>query len=58
MGRMSDWHAVDEGSIPLCGKGFSPRVNFQSRLCYWDHTCAIIFIKICSHVNPVVCIRV
>ena len=29
VGRASDWHAADAGSIPQCGKGF---FSFQSQL--------------------------
>ena len=34
VGRSSDRHAADAGSIPRYGKEFSPRVNFQCRLSY------------------------
>ena len=62
VGRASDRHAADAGSIPRCGQRFfSPRVNFQCRLSYGVRTppCAIACINICAHVNdPVVHIRV
>ena len=59
-GRASDRHATDIGSIPRCGKGFSPRVNFQCSLFYVCPypLCAVACINICAHVkDPVVCIR-
>ena len=48
-----DRHAVDTGSIPRCGKGFSPRVNFQCRLSYGVciPSCAIAGTYICAYVK-------
>ena len=61
VGRESDRHAADAGSIPRCGKGFSPWVHFQCRLSYGVPTppCAIACSYICAHVkDPVVHVRV
>ena len=62
VGRASDRHAADAGSISRCGKGFfSPRVNFRCRLAYGVRTppCAIVCINICAHIkDPVVHVRV
>ena len=38
--RASDQHAVDEGSIPWCIKGFFSQSHFQCRLSYGVSTCA------------------
>ena len=57
-GRALDWHTADAGSIPWCGKGLSPRVNFQCKLSYsvCALPCAITCINICPHVeDPVIC---
>ena len=47
--RVSDRHAAEAGSIPRCGKGFSPRVNVQCRLSFDVLTplCATTCINIC-----------
>ena len=61
LGKARDWHAADAGSIARCGKGFSPRVNFQCRLSYGVRTtrCAIACINICVRVkDPAVHVRV
>ena len=61
LGKTRDWHAADAGSIARCGKGFSPRVNFQCRLSYGVRTtrCAIACINICVRVkDPAVHVRV
>ena len=62
VGRASDRHAADAGSIPRCGKiFFFPRVNFQCRLSSGVRTspCAIACINICRHdKDPVVHVRV
>ena len=57
VGTASDRHAAEAGSIPRCGKGFSPRINFQCRLSHGVRTspCAIVCIYICEHAkDPVV----
>ena len=55
VGRALDWHAADTGSIPWCGKGFSPRVNFQCRFSYTYSVstppCAVTFLNIFTHVK-------
>ena len=62
VGRASDLHATDAGSIPWCSKGFFfPRVHFQCRLSFGVPTspCEITCIDICAHVkDPVVHVRV
>ena len=56
IGKASDRHAADAGSIPRCGKGFSPTVNFQCRLSCGVRAppCAIACINICAHVKDLV----
>ena len=53
VGRASDRHAADTGSIPLCGKRFFIPVNFRCRLSYGVLTspCADACINICVHVK-------
>ena len=61
VGRASNRHVADAGSIPRCGKRFFPTVNFQCRLFYVVRTppCTIACIYICAHVkDPVVHVRV
>ena len=61
VGRASDRHAADAGSIPRCARDFSPRVNFQCRLFSGVRTspCAIACIYLCAHVkDPVAHVRV
>ena len=61
VGRPSDLHAVDTGSIPRCDKDFSPRVNFQRRLFQGVRTppCVIACICTCAHVkDPIVDVRI
>ena len=62
VGRASDQHAADAGSIPRCHKDFSPAVDFRCSS-YLVHTPiptrAITGIKICAHVKDfVACISV
>ena len=62
VGRASERHGTDIGSIPRCGKGsFSPQnyLSVQTLLCVSVHPpCAIACINICAHVkDPVVRVR-
>ena len=58
VGRASDRHATDSGSIPRCGRGFFSQgeLSVQTLLrCPCTPSCAIACINICTHVNdPVV----
>ena len=61
VGRASDRHAADAGSIPQCGKGFFLPESTFSALSYGVRTppCVIACIYICAHVkDPVVHVRV
>ena len=63
VGTASDHHATDAGSIPQCGKDFSPRVNIQCRLSYSVRTASYPHVR--SHLltfvhvkDSIVCVRV
>ena len=63
VGRVSDHHATDAGSIPWCGKGlFFPQsqLSVQTFFCgVCTPLCAITCINTCMHVkDPVVHVRV
>ena len=38
VGRASNWHAAEAGSIPRAARDFSPTVKFQCRLFYGVRT--------------------
>ena len=56
VGRASDRHAADAGSIPRCGKGFFFQINFQCRLSYGVRTLprSIACINFCAFVKDLV----
>ena len=61
VGRASDRHTADAGSIPGATRDFSPRVDFQCRLSHGVRTppCATACINICANVkDPVIHVRV
>ena len=61
VGRASDRHVADAGSIPRCGKGFfsQSQLSVQTLLHVRTPPCAIAFINICAHVrDSVVHVRV
>ena len=61
VGRASDRHAADAGSIPRCGKGFSSnsQLSVKTFTCVRTSPCAIAGINVCTHVkDPVVHVRV
>ena len=61
VGRASDRHAADAGSIPRCGKGFFSHRQLSVQTLYDVRTppCAIACSNICGHVkDPVVHVRV
>ena len=61
VGRTSDRHAADAGSILRCGRGIFLRINFQCRPSYGVRTplCAVACVYTCAHVkDPVVHVRV
>ena len=61
VGRASDRHAAEAGSIPQCGKGFfsQSQLSVQTLLRCPYTPCAIACINICVHVkDPVLHVRV
>ena len=60
VGRASDRHAAEAGSIPRCGKGFfSPsQLSVQTLTVSVHPPCAVACIYVCAHVkDPVVHVR-
>ena len=56
VGRASDWHAADAGSITRCGKS---TFSADSLTVSVHPPCAVACISICAHVkDPVVRVRV
>ena len=62
VGRASNWHNADTGSIPWCGKEFfsQRQLSVQTLFCsVRTPLCAVACINICVHVkDPVVHVRV
>ena len=61
VGRASDRHAADAGSIPQCCRGFfsQRQLSVLTLLCCAYTKCAVTCMNICAHVkDPVVHIRV
>ena len=56
LGRASDRHATDAGSIPRCGKGFfsQSQLSVQTLTCVRVPPCAIACIYISAHVKDLV----
>ena len=52
VGRASDWHIAEVGSIPQCGKGFAPsHFSVQILLRVSVHPCmqSHAYIHLCTH---------
>ena len=53
VGRTSDWHATEAGSVPWCGRGFfsQSQLLVQTVTVSVQPKCAVACVNVCAHVK-------